>query len=321
MSEFQLGIRRRPPTIFLLTLVLILFGFPFSRASAQSRTAANSSVSNAKLVAEARSDPQGLVQQTVQNEVKCEMDDSTHWRFRRVETKPSISKTWDVIETKRGEVQHLLAMDGHPLDAQQQQAEQQRMQQFLASRNAQIRKQKASSGDYNQEQKLMLMLPHALLFTYSGHDGDFVKLTFKPNPNFHASTHEAEVFHHMVGQLVVDVSNMRVAQFSGHIASRVNFGYGLLGHLDKGGTFDVQQQDISDGHWGMTLLDTKITGKALFFKTISVQEKIVEDDYRRVSDNLTLEQAANMLRNGTNQSLAQTKTSSRMQSSGSHRHN
>lgn len=143
------------------------------------------------------------------------------------------------------------------------------------------------------------MLPNALVYQYDGRQGDLVRLTFQPNPRFRASTREAEVFHHMAGELVINVKRMRLAQLRGKLVSRVNFGYGLLGHLNKGGTFDVQQGMVSDGHWDMTLLDTELTGKALFFKTISVREKLVESNYERVSDDLTLKQAAQLLNSTT----------------------
>ena len=46
----------------------------------------------------------------------------------------------------------------------------------------------------------------------------------------------------------------------------------------------------------MTLLDVEMQGKALFFKTINVLDKEILSYYQRVPDNLTLEQAAELLR-------------------------
>ena len=231
----------------------------------------------------------------VQNELKQEKSDKTHWRFRKIDCKPGRSETWDVVETKNGEVQRLLEINGHPLTKQQQQTDQQRLRKFLASHIEETKKKRSAGSDSNKEQQLLALLPDALLYEYVSRQGDLVKLKFKPDPRFHASTHEAEVFHHMTGELVYNEKNMRLAELRGKLASRVNFGYGLLGHLNKGGTFDVKQQTVADDHWDMTLLDTEITGKALFFKTISVREKLVESDYHRVSDDLTLQQAAELL--------------------------
>lgn len=240
-------------------------------------------------------DPQELVKRMVQNELNAAKNDSTHWRFRKLDAKPDKKETWDVIETKSGEIQRLLEIDGHPLTKKQEEADLARIRKFVASPREQEKKKRASHNDFKKEQDLMEMLPKALIFQYAGKENGLIRLTFKPNPHFHASTREAEVFHHMVGELSISESATRLAELRGRLDSRVKFGGGFLGHLNKGGTFDVKQQDVGGGHWDSTLLDTELTGKALFFKTISVREKLVESDYRRVSDNLTLQQAAKLL--------------------------
>jgi hypothetical protein len=79
----------------------------------------------------------------------------------------------------------------------------------------------------------------------------------------------------------------------------VKFAGGLLGHLDKGGTFDVKQTKIAPGVWDVTYMNIQMNGKALFFKTIAVREKDIRSDYRRVSSQLTLAQAAELLNRQT----------------------
>lgn len=250
-----------------------------------------------------------LVQKMIDNEIKAENDDSTHWRFSKTSAKPGLSKTYDVIETKKGEVQRLIAINGHPLNAEQQRQEQERMQKFLSDPDEQAKRRESASKDYKKEQELMRMLPNALLYTYAGRQGDMVKFNFKPNPSFHATDRQAEVFHHMAGILIIDTKTNRLAEFRGHLTSSVKFGYGILGYLDGGGTFDVKQRNVADNHWDLTLLETNITGRELFFKSIAVQEKLIEGNYRRVSDDLTLEQAANMLKSGQGRSASEAEAS------------
>lgn len=153
------------------------------------------------------------------------------------------------------------------------------------------------------------MLPDALLYTYVGRQGDLVKFNFKPNPSFHATNRQAEVFHHMAGILVIDTKTNRLEEFRGRLTSSVKFGYGILGYLDGGGTFDVKQNNVADKHWDLTLLETNITGKELFFKSIAVREKLIESNYQRVSDDLTLEQAANMLKSSQGRSASEAEAS------------
>lgn len=139
------------------------------------------------------------------------------------------------------------------------------------------------------------MLPHAFIFNYAGRQGDRVRLDFKPNPNFRAHTHEAEVFHAMEGSLWVDPKQNRLAEISGRLMHEVKFADGLLGHLDSGGTFVVKQEPVASGYWELTVLNVHMKGKALFFKTISVRQDYSRSDFHQVSDDLTLAQAADAL--------------------------
>jgi hypothetical protein len=81
----------------------------------------------------------------------------------------------------------------------------------------------------------------------------------------------------------------------GRLMKDVKFGGGILGHLEQGGTFDVRQEEVAPNHWEITELKVNMKGKALFFKTISVQQNELRDHFERVSDTLTLSQAADSL--------------------------
>jgi hypothetical protein len=122
-----------------------------------------------------------------------------------------------------------------------------------------------------------------------------VRLSFKPNPDFHPPSLEARVFHDMEGEMSVDCKQERLAAFNGHLTNDVKFGLGLLGHLDKGGHFEVGQAEVVPGHWDMTAMSLEMTGKALLFKSIGVQRRENRRDFRQVSDDLTLTQAADIL--------------------------
>jgi len=99
----------------------------------------------------------------------------------------------------------------------------------------------------------------------------------------------------MEGEMWVDRKQERLAAFSGQLKQDVNFGFGLLGHLDKGGHFEVRQAEVVPGHWDMTTMSLEMTGKALLFKSIGVQKRESRLDFHQVSDDLTLTQAADML--------------------------
>jgi hypothetical protein len=69
-----------------------------------------------------------------------------------------------------------------------------------------------------------------------------------------------------------------------------------LRDLQEDGTFDVRQQQVGPGHWEISLLKVNIHGRALFFKTISVQQDEKHTNFKRIPDELTLAQAADLVR-------------------------
>ena len=100
----------------------------------------------------------------------------------------------------------------------------------------------------------------------------------------------------MEGNLWVDSKQARLIEISGHLIREVKFGGGLLGHLNAGGQFEVKQTEVATGYWELTLLNVDMKGKALFFKTISVQQKVRRSDFHQISEDLTVAEAANLLR-------------------------
>ena len=165
----------------------------------------------------------------------------------------------------------------------------------MTSRSAKRKLQRALDAETLQGRRLFKMLPDAFVFSYAGGDGNLAKLSFSPNPNFHPPSLEARVFHDMEGEMWVDCKQERLAAFNGQLKQDVNFGFGLLGHLDKGGHFEVRQAEVVPGHWDMTTMSLEMTGKALLFKSIGVQKRENRRDFHQVSDDLTLTQAADML--------------------------
>ncbi len=101
--------------------------------------------------------------------------------------------------------------------------------------------------------------------------------------------------HAMEGVLWVNGRQKRLVEISGHLTHPVKFGGGLLGHLDAGGHFYVKQEEVQAGYWELAVLDVEMKGKALFFKTIGVQEEMKRSMFRRVRDDLTAAQGANLL--------------------------
>jgi hypothetical protein len=235
-----------------------------------------------------------LSRRVITNELKFQ-DDHTNWMYRLEKEEYGKKQVQEIIETKEGSLSRLLSINDHPLTVKQQEEEDQRVQELMTSPSAKRKLQRALDAETRQGRRLFKMLPDAFVFNYAGGDGNLAKLSFRPNPNFHPPSLEARVFHDMEGEMWVDCKQERLAAFNGQLKQDVNFGFGLLGHLDKGGHFEVRQAEVVPGHWDMTTMSLEMTGKALLFKSIGVQKRENRRDFRQVSDDLTLTQAADML--------------------------
>ncbi len=256
--------------------------------------------------AAARVDADQLAREVMDNEVAAQAHDQSLWRFHEIREKNGEKKLYEVCQTQNGDINRLVAVDGRPLNAALREAEDRRIHKLLANPAEIQREVKKQREDAQQARDLMKLFPEAFKFQYAGAQGDLVKLTFTPDPAFHPSSHAATVFHHMTGSLLIDEKQNRLAEINGELTTEVKFGGGVLGHLDKGGTFLVKQQDVGSGHWEMTLMDVRMSGKALFFKSIDVAEKDTYANFQPVTDGITFQKAAELLAaNATDSALSQ----------------
>jgi hypothetical protein len=231
----------------------------------------------------------------VQGELKAQSDDHSHWMYQVTTTESGKEVVKLVVETKDGELDRLQYVNGQPITVEQEKQEDKRIESLLHSLDRQKKRQRAQSEDAEQTARMFKVLPEALSVRYGERRGDLVELLFEPNPNYHAWSREAIVFHEMEGRIWVNIRANRLAEIQGHLMRTVKFGGGLFGYLDKGGEFQVRQSEVAPGYWEVTLLHVNMHGKILFLKTISEQQHEVRTDYRRVPNDLTLAQAAKEL--------------------------
>ncbi|MGH9528453.1 MAG: hypothetical protein ACRD2S_00875, partial [Terriglobales bacterium] len=130
-----------------------------------------------------------------------------------------------------------------------------------------------------------------------GAPGDpLVRLKFRPNPQYSPPSHVEQILTGLQGTMLIDTKQHRIAKIDGTLVKEVGFGWGILGHLDRGGHFIVQQGDMGGGHWEVTRMDLSFTGKALFFKTLNIKAKEVYTDFHPAPPDLTFAQGVDLLK-------------------------
>jgi hypothetical protein len=236
-----------------------------------------------------------LVRQVVANETHLVDSDHSHWIYRQHHVEDGKDTLKECVDTDQGALCRLIAEGGHPLSQSEQDKEKERLAELVKNPERQRKLQEARKKDGDQALKMLKMLPNAFRYEYAGAEGNLVKLKFVPNPQFTPPDHESRVFHAMVGFMWVDRDAKRLVELSGKLTRDVDFGFGLLGHLYRGGTFQVKRADVGDGHWETTLLDVKIRGKALFFKTINADQRETTDNFAKAPGKLTMAEGMKML--------------------------
>jgi len=244
---------------------------------------------------EPSSSAQDLARKVVASEVRISKEDQSLWSYQKTSRKPGGDEERAVIQTKDGDLDRLLLVNGKPLNAREQKQESDRIKDLIHNPSERRKLQERSQKDADQMTRILKVLPDALLFSNGERRGDSVQLLFKPNPKYHPTSRETHVLSTLAGEMWVDARQNRIEEVSGHVTHEVRFGGGFAGHLDKGGTFEVKQAEVGPGHWEITKLDVHMKGKALLLKSISIQQSETRSHFQHVSDKLTLEQAAEML--------------------------
>jgi hypothetical protein len=238
------------------------------------------------------------VKDTINHQLNAEASDHTHWRYRIHREDDKGSQDRDVIDTKDGQLARVLLINGQPLTVEQRAADEARMKKLVEDPNERAKRDKRAKDDDDKGNQMLRAIPEAFVFKYEGFENGQVSLSFFPNPHYNAPTRELQVFRSMSGKVWIDRAERRLARMDGGLFEDVTFGWGLLGRLNKGGTFSIRQSRVGEGHWVYVSLDVKMVGHAVVFKSINVRQVERIYDFHRMNDNMTISEAYQLLEKG-----------------------
>ncbi|MDR3747078.1 MAG: hypothetical protein P4M04_02790 [Acidobacteriota bacterium] len=240
-----------------------------------------------------------LIKDVVANELTDRAEQS-NWIYRVSKTVEQQTLTQLEVETKDGPVDRLVAINDTPLDSAQRQVETVRLEQLIRDPSQQLAVKKQYDADERRLESFLRLLPSAFVFQYDGWEGPYLRLNFRPDPAFVPPTQESKALQSMAGLILVDADQKRLARLSGHLVENVNFGFGILGRIAKGGTFEIERNQVSSSHWKTHLVDIHVNGRMLLFKTISKQQHETRSGFEPVSKDLDLRQAEELLQSRPN---------------------
>jgi len=248
----------------------------------------------------AKSAPSKLVADTIENELK-HADDNTKYMYKDRRQTLHMTTTKEMVETTDGTVARLIAWNDQPPTAEQRSDDDAKLQNLLNDPEAMKKKRKSQDEDATRVRKMFREIPKAFVYEFAseepGKNGAMtVKLNFKPNPDYNPPSREMSVYGAMQGSMWIDEKEQRLVRMEAALFRDVTFGWGILGHLDKGGHFNIEQTDLGGGRWEATNMNIQFTGKALLFKTIAMHQVETLSDFRRIPDSTTLAKGIEMLK-------------------------
>ena len=238
--------------------------------------------------------PHDLVKDVVYNELQ-ERRQVSLWQYREEKRVGSQTTIQQEVETRSGIVYRVLARQGRPLDPGAQKKETERLNNLLRNSAEQARMKQEAQAEEQRLQRLMAAMPEAFSYTYDGMVEGNLRLSFRPNPAYNPSTYEARVYHALAGEIWIQPQRKRLVKIDAHIMTEIDFGFGLLGRIEKGGSFQIEREQVAENRWKTSLLDVHISGRIVLFKDISKDQREVRSDFHPVSSDLGVPGAVALL--------------------------
>jgi hypothetical protein len=256
--------------------------------------------------------PTELVRAAIQNE----LNDDSHvhlFAWKATKSHGHKSEVERDVQTPSGSVSRIFLINNKPLNAEQKNTEDERVQKMLDPEEMQ-RKLKEQQADDARTRKMLGAIPSAFDFVYvdsvtapNGHK--LTTLTFTPREGFNPPSREVAVFTGMQGKITIDETAMRLAKVDGTLFKDVNFGWGILGRLYKGGRFIIENGEITPTHWDTIRAYLHFDGKELLFKSLHIDDDEIDSDYQPVKA-MSVEQALDYLAHASSEQNAELGTSS-----------
>ncbi len=229
--------------------------------------------------------------------------------------------TQEIVQTAQGDVARLVAVNDAPLTPAAREAEATRLRALAANPALQQHRFRREQADQARVDKLLGLLPDAFLYRYVGSESCVVDaipnipipgaggaspapppaadtcyhLTFTPNPHWNPPDLESRLLLGLAGDVWIDSSGDRLYRLTAHFIADVDFGWGVVGRINRGGTVFLEQDRFAADDWELTRMKLNLTGKVLVVKTLRIHIDETMGDFQPVPQKLDYRQAIQML--------------------------
>lgn len=205
------------------------------------------------------------------------------------------SETRSVIETAEGRADRIVLFDGEPLSPEQQAKQEHRLEKLLSDHDAVKNELKDQKSETQRRARMVKAFPKAFFFDFAGTEKGLLRFNFRPDPEFSPKDRETQMYRGMEGSVWIEPVQERIVRIEGGLVKDVSFGWGIVGHLYKGGIYQIAQTQLSPGEWRITSMDINLKGKMFLFNTFRFQRKEVNSRFHPVSSEMTFQAAVREL--------------------------
>jgi hypothetical protein len=246
--------------------------------------------------------PHSLVAEAAANELVALHHKGSYLRYRMETVNERGDQVRDIIESKDGTVARLILKDGKPLTAEQDKAEQQRLNDMIASPATFAKHVKNTESEKSMADKMIPLMPDAMINTYtpgqppSGRNrgAPEIVLDYKPNPKFVPPNTQAQGLTGLQGRVWIDAKTHYVVRMEGTIFRPVNFGWGMLAHIYPGGKVEMSQTSVGDNRWIFTDFSMELSVRALMVKKLDIHSSAKTSNYQKL-DPMSYQDAIHLL--------------------------
>lgn len=254
-------------------------------------------------------EPAELMRAVVANELAAGQNTAVKFMFHSRRTTQKDVQNRIYAEANEAMATMIVGHTDQPLTADEERAEADKLAQLARHPDQLRRKQEREKQEMEHTMRIMKALPDAFCYQYAGTENaasglgkagaQLIRLNFKPNPSYAPPSSVEQVLQGMEGYILIDAAARRIARIDGTLFREVNFGWGIFGRLDKGGSFRVQQADAGDGNWVVTQMTLKLTGKILLLKSLNLISDETFEGFQRLPDDLPFAKAVELLQTQT----------------------
>ena len=246
----------------------------------------------------APTDANELLRQAVANEKRVSGSEFYAWMDRLQKPRGTVTKL--MVATPQGIVARTVAYNDKALTADERRQDDERIIRLLDPQKMR-EKAKKQQEDQQHIERILTALPDAFRCEYAADPpGERnLRLECSPRPGFSPPNYESQVLQGMNAVVLIDRDEHRIAKIEGKLFRDVNFGWGFLGRLNRGGSIEIAQSKVAGKHWDITEMKLVFDGRLLMVKPLRIEESESSWEYRPVPS-MSVKEALEYLRKAKN---------------------